>query len=134
MNRRLRGRHGGLGTSLAAALVLTVSACSGGGEPAAGDLSPEAARGLEVAQRFNCTGCHTSDGSGSIGPTWKGLVGSDVELTDGDPVTADDAYLRRSIEDPTAQVVQGFRSTMPEQDLSAAQVDDVIAYIVELDD
>lgn len=114
--------------------ALTFSACSGGSETSIEDLSPEAASGLEVAQRFNCTGCHTSDGTGSVGPTWKGLHGSDVDLDDGEVVEADDAYLRTAIEDPSAQVVKGFRSTMPEQDLTEAQVDDVITYIRELGD
>ncbi|MGI9578683.1 MAG: c-type cytochrome [Microthrixaceae bacterium] len=113
---------------------VVLASCGGGGEPPAADLSAEAARGLEVAKRFNCTGCHTSDGSGSVGPTWKGLYGSDVELADGEKVTADDEYMRSSIEDPSAQVVKGFRSTMPEQDLTASQLDDVIAYIRELGD
>ena len=124
---------------LLAAIIVTVAAvaavaagCSSGGEPDASELTEEAARGLGVAKRFNCTGCHTSDGSDSVGPTWLGLYGSEVPLADGETVVADDDYLRTAIEDPTAQVVEGFRSTMPKQELDVSQVDDVIAYIREL--
>jgi cytochrome c oxidase subunit 2 len=121
-----------LGTVAATAVAVMAAGCSSGGEPDASELTEQAARGLEVAKRFNCTGCHTSDGSDSVGPTWLGLYGSEVPLADGETVVADDDYLRTAIEDPTAQVVEGFRSTMPKQELDASQVDDVIAYIREL--
>ena len=119
-----------LAMATAAATLLT-GACGGPG-PEATDLSPQAAEGLEVARRYNCTGCHSTDGSDSVGPTWAGLYGSEVELVGGATVVADDPYLRRSIVDPTAEVVEGFRSTMPTQDLDDEQVEAAIAYIREL--
>jgi mono/diheme cytochrome c family protein len=55
-----------------------------------------------------CSGCHTIDGSASVGPTVEGLAGSEVELADGETVTADEDYLARSITDPDAQIVAGY--------------------------
>ncbi len=116
----------------AVALLLVLSACTSDTSADTTDLSPEQAEGLALAQRFNCTGCHTSDGSKSVGPTWKGLYGSEVTLDDGSVVTADDAYLRRAIEDPGAQVAEGFRAMMPKQDLTGDDMTAVIVYIKSL--
>jgi cytochrome c oxidase subunit 2 len=102
--------------------------------PTAGgaELSPEAAAGLEVAKDSGCAGCHGGDFSGSIGPGWVGLAGSTVTLEGGQTVVADDAYLTRAIQDPAAELVAGFAIAMPENDLSAEQVDQIVAYINEL--
>jgi cytochrome c2 len=58
---------------------------------------------------LGCQGCHSIDGSKSTGPTFKGLSGSKVELTDGKTVTADDAYLLDSIVDPDKEIVKGYQ-------------------------
>ena len=58
---------------------------------------------------LGCQGCHSLDGSPSSGPTFKGLYGSRVTLTDGQTVTADDAYLLESILDPDKQIVKGYQ-------------------------
>jgi mono/diheme cytochrome c family protein len=58
---------------------------------------------------LGCQGCHSIDGSKSSGPTFKGLSGSKVELTDGKTVTADDAYLLDSILDPDKETVKGYQ-------------------------
>lgn len=119
--------------ALLAAVLTGAAACGSGGEPAASDLSPEAARGQELAAQNGCTNCHSADGRNGMGPTWQGLAGSTVALDDGTTVTADDAYLRRSITDPSAQRVEGAAAIMPEFDLSAAEVDALVAYIASLD-
>lgn len=66
------------------------------------------AQGEELWTSTGCAGCHTIDGTASVGPTVKGLAGSTVELVDGQTVTADDAYLALAITDPDAQIVAGF--------------------------
>ena len=49
----------------------------------------------------------------SVGPTWKGLYGSQVALTDGTTATADDAYLAGRLANPGAVTVAGYsRGTM----------------------
>jgi cytochrome c oxidase subunit 2 len=58
---------------------------------------------------LGCQGCHSLDGSPSSGPTFKGLFGSMVELTTGQSVKADDAYLLDSIVDPDKEIAAGFQ-------------------------
>jgi cytochrome c oxidase subunit 2 len=97
--------------ALAAAPLLAAAACGGGDSPPA--LGAEAAHGQQVAKDRGCTNCHTPDGRRSEGPTWKGLYGSTVTLADGTTVVADDAYIARSVKEPKAQMVQGYKSPMP---------------------
>lgn len=78
--------------------------------PATEDLVQE---GRDVAARRGCLNCHTLDGQPHIGPSWAGLYLSPVRLDGGRTVVADDAYLTRSMMDPQADVVAGFRGVMP---------------------
>jgi len=69
-----------------------------------------AVRGKQLYTSDGCAACHSLSGSAGAGPTFKGLAGSTVTLTDGSTVTADDAYLSRSITDPDAQIVKGYNA------------------------
>lgn len=91
-------------------------------------------RGQQLATSLGCRGCHSIDGSKLIGPSWQGLYGSQVTLSDGSTVTADDAYLIESISNPSAKIVKGFEATtaMPKFDLTDAQIKDLVAYIATL--
>lgn len=80
------------------------------GEPGTTSL---AEKGRVAASRYGCFSCHTVDGQPHIGPTWLGLFGKLVELDDGRTAVADEAYLTRSMMDPKADVVRGFRPVMP---------------------
>ena len=68
------------------------------------------ARGKALYTADGCSACHSLTGSSGVGPSFKGLAGSTVTLTSGQTVTADDAYLERSIADPDAQIVKGYRA------------------------
>ena len=59
-----------------------------------------------------CITCHKTDSSGR-GPSLLGVFGSSVTLTDGRKVTADENYLRESIMNSQAKVVQGYQGIMP---------------------
>jgi cytochrome c oxidase subunit II len=72
------------------------------------DALEPAERGEIWYAEFGCIGCHTVDGRNLVGPTWQGLFGHEVVLSDGSVVVADEAYLRQSILEPGAKVVQGF--------------------------
>ena len=98
------------------------------------ELSAAGERGKAVASENGCTNCHTTDGSKSIGPTWQGLAGSEVELEGGTTVTADEAYLRTAIVAARDETVDGFSNIMPvyEDVLTDAEVDDLIAYLQDL--
>lgn len=104
-----------------------------GQEEKPGTLSP-VERGEEAVEHSGCLACHSLDGSAKIGPTFKGLFGRNVELSDGKSVIADENYLRESIIDPNAKVVKGFQPVMPsfkgimkDEDIAA-----VIAYLKTL--
>ncbi len=93
------------------------------------------AKGLGVLQAKGCLGCHTTDGTKKIGPTFKGLYGSEVEVaTNGKQreITADEEYIRRSVVDPGADVVEGYPNIMPKLDVTPEELDDIIAYLKEL--
>jgi cytochrome c oxidase subunit II len=94
-------------------------------------------RGAKVAKNFGCLACHSVDGSKIVGPTWKGLFGSQVTFEGGVPsVTVDEAYLKESITNTNAKIVQGFpASVMPQNfatQLTEKQINDVIEYIKSL--
>ncbi len=71
------------------------------------------AQATGILKKYGCVACHSVDGSMKTAPTFKGLYGSTVELSNGKTVKADENYLRRSIEDPNAETVKGFPGTMP---------------------
>lgn len=93
--------------------------------------TPEA-RGQALVNANGCAACHSITGTPGIGPAWRGLFGSQVELADGSTVTADDAYLSESILNPMARVVEGFPPTMPPYTFTPEEVADIIAYIKAL--
>ncbi len=72
------------------------------------DAASPARLGQVIATEIGCMACHSTDGTTEIGPSFKGIYGTDVKLTDGRTVKIDDEYLRRSILDPNADVVDGF--------------------------
>jgi hypothetical protein len=107
----------------------------------------KAARGWHLYGRLRCAGCHSVDGNApgsgaegllaAVGPTFKGLAGSKVELASGQTVIADDAYLLTSILAPDAQIVKGFApgvmtARIPAGSVPPAQARAMIAYIETL--
>ena len=109
--------------------VKTQAAPSGTAPPPAGTTASLADQGKALAQSKGCVACHSVDGSPSVGPTWKGLYGKTTVLTDGSSVLADEAYLKRSIREPQAQVVKGFSPIMPKVEVSDAELAALVAYI-----
>jgi cytochrome c oxidase subunit 2 len=89
--------------------------------------------GEQLSRSMGCAGCHGQDFGGGAGPEWIGLAGSDVELEDGTIVVADTAYLIRAIADPSAELVAGYTLKMPANNLTDAEIADIVAYIETLD-
>ncbi len=81
-----------------------------------------------------CGGCHSTDGSANIGPTFKGLYEHDVALADGTTVQAEDNYIRESILEPRAKIVRGYDPVMPtfKGQLTDKEITAIIEYLKEL--
>lgn len=88
--------------------------------------------GEHLFQNSGCTACHGDYDEGP-GPCFTGLLGSVVRLADGRTVTVTEAYLRRSIIDPSAQVrAEWTHGNMPPFRFSDRQLDWFIAYFKTL--
>jgi cytochrome c oxidase subunit 2 len=68
--------------------------------------------GAKLFEDLACSNCHKPDGSGR-GPSLVGVFGSTVRLVGGATVKADEAYIRESILNPAAKVVEGYQPDMP---------------------
>jgi len=104
-------------------------------EESGGETGDAAEKGQKLAEQFGCTACHTSDGAAGVGPTWKGLFGSQEALESGTSVLVDHAYLIESIREPGVKITEGFPNIMPPNvgaDLSDEQINNIIAYIENL--
>jgi cytochrome c oxidase subunit 2 len=90
--------------------------------------------GLVALNTNGCTGCHTLDGSPLVGPSYKGMWGRKVKVNEGGTlkeVVTDEAYLKESILNPDAQVVDGFSAGMMTSYkgvLSDKDIDNIIDY------
>ncbi len=120
------------GPCVAVVLVAASAACSGGEESSGPPVTGAAAEGQQLFRTNGCAACHSVDGSDGVGPTLQGLLGSQVELQGGGTVTADEAYLRESIVNPSAKKVAGYSAAMPARELSPSEVDALVAYISAL--
>ncbi|MDF3823049.1 cytochrome c oxidase subunit II, partial [Leptospira sp. 96542] len=78
-----------------------------------------------------CVSCHSLDGSRVVGPSMKGLFGSNRKFTDGSQTMADENYLRESILVSGAKIVESYQPAMPvfQGSLSDEEVSDLIEYI-----
>ena len=114
---------------LVISLVVVAVACGGS---SGGELSEAAEAGQQIAVQQGCASCHGADGTGGVGPKFVGLYGSQVTLTDGSTVVADDEYIRRSITDPGAERVEGYAVNMPTNGLDDDEIEAVLTYIREL--
>lgn len=83
-----------------------------------------------------CLACHSTDGSARVGPSWKGIWGTQEEMEDGSIVTVDENYIRESILDPNAKWVKGYKGGMTSYQgmVTDEEIDGIIAYIKSLAD
>ncbi len=91
-------------------------------------------QGKAVYQNKGCVACHSVDGSTKVGPTHKGLFGSQVEMADGRTLIADENYIRNHIENPQKNTVKGFNPVMPTFKglITEVEMNALIAYIKSL--
>lgn len=98
---------------------------------AAEEPSPQEA-GAALFEELGCVGCHRE--GQTLGPVLKGVYGHEVKLKGGQVVVADEDYLRESILDPQAKIVEGFLPVMPpfKGRVSEEQLHQLIEYIKSL--
>lgn len=84
-------------------------------EAGSGAIEGESMRdyGARLYASKACNTCHSVDGTPGVAPSFKGLYGRIEVFADGSSLTADENYMRESILDPNAKVVQGFGPVMP---------------------
>jgi cytochrome c oxidase subunit 2 len=87
-------------------------------------------KGEALFQQLGCITCHQMDGKGRC-PKLVGLYGSKVVLKGGAIVTADASYIRESIVNPLAKIVDGYEGIMPTfQGLATEdQIQQLIEYV-----
>jgi cytochrome c oxidase subunit 2 len=71
-----------------------------------------ASSGEKLFQDLACANCHHLDDQGRC-PILRNVFGSQVQLSDGTSVKADEAYIRESILNPSAKIVAGYQNIMP---------------------
>jgi cytochrome c oxidase subunit 2 len=78
---------------------------------ASAEIDSPTATGKRIMQNIGCFACHTLDGTKLVGPSFKGIWGAEHIVVTGKEtrkVTVDEEYIKRSIYDPNADVVEGF--------------------------
>ena len=114
---------------LCAALLL--AACSSGEAGSPGDP----ARGKQIfltggTSGIPCATCHTLDGSTLVGPSLQGISTRAATRIPGE--SAED-YIRQSIENPSAYLVDGYSDQMYKQyasQLTPQDLSDVVAFLM----
>ncbi|MBX3020306.1 MAG: cytochrome c oxidase subunit II [Bdellovibrionales bacterium] len=77
-------------------------------------LSNDPYKGLssvDIGQKVyaaRCVACHQLTDAKGVGPGWKGMFGRSEKMADGSTITADENYIRESILNPNAHVVEGY--------------------------
>jgi cytochrome c oxidase subunit 2 len=89
-------------------------------------------KGRQLVEKLGCSACHSQDGTASLGPGWKGLYGRTEQLADGTSVLVDEAYVKESILDPKARLVQGYPPVMVAYTLTEDELGAVVALIKSL--
>ena len=94
--------------------------------------SPETNPTYQLLETKECITCHSTDGSEGIGPTFKGMFGRATKLSDGSTITADDAYIRESIVNPSLKIVNQYDDLMPKPELTDKELDEIMEYLKTL--
>jgi cytochrome c oxidase subunit II len=89
--------------------------------------------GEELFVSKSCNTCHRPETAARAPMLW-GLFGKNVLLRDGQTTTADETYIRESILNPAAKIVDGYQPIMPTYrgQLSEEEIIQLIRYIQSL--
>src|SRR5271154_2996407 len=92
-----------------------------------------AQNGERLFASLGCNSCHSGQPE-ARGPNLAQVYGSRLQLTDGSYVTANDAYLREAILNPSTRVTAGYAPIMPtyQGQVSEEGLIDLVEYIKNL--
>ena len=95
----------------------------------AGLITGDAANGETLFNTLGCAGCHSLEPNVTmVGPSLAGVGQRAGERVENTPALT---YLRQSITDPAAYVVEGFQPIMPSfAHLDDAQIEDLVAFLM----
>lgn len=91
--------------------------------------------GLVLMKKHACFSCHTQDGTRLVGPSFKGVYGKKEKVvTNGQvrEIVIDDAYIRNSIYNPNADVVETYNPGLMityEKLITPEEVNEIIDYM-----
>lgn len=113
-----------------AAPTASPSSISGGGDPKNGERLFQM---FQPAAGISCAACHRVDSEERlVGP---GLLNVSIHAAGRIPGKSAEQYLRESILDPSAYVVDGYQDLMPKtwsKVFTPQQIDDLVAYLMAL--
>lgn len=105
---------------------------------AAAAVESPTATGKRIMQNIGCFACHALDGSKLVGPSFKGIWGAEHTVETGKEtrqVLVDEEYIKRSIYDPNADIVDGYNKGLMlsyEGQLSEEDIGNIIEYLKTL--
>ena len=114
-------------TSTPGAITPTIPTGVTPGDPVAGAVV------FNNASPIACSVCHSLDGTVGLGPTQQGIATRAATRVSG--LSAEE-YIRQSILDPNAFMVEGFSPVMPTTfgtELTPQQIEDLIAFLLTLE-
>jgi len=88
--------------------------------------------GYKLYEEKGCVGCHSTDGSPRVGPSFKGLFGkTEKVVTAGKEQMAvvDEAFIRNYIKDPNVVRVEGYPPIMPKMSMTDEELTALVDYI-----
>jgi cytochrome c oxidase subunit 2 len=93
-----------------------------------------AQNGERLFASLSCNACHNSRPD-ARGPSLANVYGSKLNLTSGQTIVADDAYIRESILNPSQHITQGYAPIMPtyQGQISEEGVIALVEFIKNLD-
>lgn len=101
-------------------------------EPPPDPAVRSASLGRYYYKAAGCIACHSLDGTKVVGPSWKGLFGR-KEKTSAGEVVVDAAYIKESILEPKAKIVDGYLPLMPAPTppIDEVGLDSIVMFIKE---
>jgi cytochrome c oxidase subunit II len=85
--------------------------------------------GRKLLDEKGCLACHSLDGNPSVGPSFKGMMGTTVQLADGTKRKVDPAFVREMILHPAQNPIKGYDPVMPELPVSNQEIKLIEQYL-----